>query len=609
VADGTTSTLSNPGLSFADSRDVDVFVETLDRFERGELSADQWRSFRLLNGTYGQRQEGELSMVRAKIPQGALSADQLVAVADVADRFSRGFCHITTRQNFQFHFVPLEQVGEAMYALARAGITTKEACGNAVRNVTTSPTAGVADDELFDVTPYASALTRFFLRRPIASSLPRKFKIAFSGGGRDHSFALVNDIGFEARITEAGARAFRVTVGGGTALMCQGGQELFASLPAVEILCVAEAVARVFQARGDRVNRKKNRMKFLMKQIGWDTFRALVLEAYEQVRAEETPTLGFDPESPPRQESAPASRSLAPTTSQLDALVMFDRPRGPGITPKFLSVVGDPDGARFLRTNVRAQSQSGHSVVMVVVPLGDLSSGRLRALAALSRAFSDGTVRTTIGQNLLLRWVPNHELRSLYSLLKRIGLAEPDPESIADVGSCPGAESCKLAVTQSRGLADLLGARFKANRSLVDRAPGVSIRVSGCPNGCGLHHVSTLGFQGGLRKIDGRPVPQYHVYAGGDLSGSDAKFGRIIGKVTARRIPDVVERLIGHYESRRSDGESMTQFLARAPVAELRSAISDLEKLDASSATAEDYVDLGETQSFKPATTEGECVA
>ena len=601
MADGS-STLGRAVLDFAETRDIDEFVEMLARFERGEITADAWRTFRLLRGTYGQRQEGTDSMLRAKIPQGVLTASQLESLAEVAERHSRGFCHVTTRQNIQFHFVPLAAMSEAMHTLAAAGITTREACGNSVRNVTTSATAGVAADEAFDPTPYARAFTRYFLRHPLSSSLPRKFKVAFSGGGEDHANVLINDLGFTARVRD-GVAGFRVTAGGGTALMCTSARELVDFVPAGDILGVAEAVVRVFHARGDREHRKKNRMKFLIKQLGWENFRTLVRI--------ELDALGAPPELPLEQheEAPPQQRAPWPRPAEIEALVARESLHGPGIHPRFLPVAGDPRRERFFRTNVRAQKQDGFSWVTVVLPLGDLSSGRLRALAALARSYADGTVRTTASQNLVLRWVPHDRVVQLHAHLERIGLAEPDPDSIADVSSCPGAESCKLAVTQSRGLADALGERFRADRAWVDRAPGLVVRVSGCPNGCGLHHVATIGFQGGLRKVGGRAVPQYFVYAGGDASSDPARFGRVIGKVPARRIPIVVERLVAKFEQSRSEGERIADYLARAPIAELSAAIADLVELDEAQAREEDFIDLGETTAFRPETSEGECAA
>jgi len=606
------TTLGRASLDFAAPHEIDLFVETLGRFERGEIGPDQWRAFRLVAGTYGQRQEGDWAMIRAKIPQGILAADQLEAVADATDRFSRGFAHVTTRQNLQFHFMHLDQVGPAMAVLAEAGLTTREACGNAVRNVTTSPTAGVAKDEVFDPTPYARAFTRYFLRHPLSATLPRKFKVAFSGGGSDHSFAHVNDLGFFARIQEdaAGKRVhgFRVVVAGGTALMCKTGLELVDFLPAPEIHAIAEAVLRVFHARGDRQHRHKNRLKFLVKEMGWDAFKAAVHVELAVVRAAGTAPLPFDPDAPPVEEP-PAARGPAPTRAQIDALLGADAPKGPGIVPRFLPVHGDPDAERFFRTNVQPQRQAGYATVTITIPLGDISSGRMRALALLARHYGDGTVRTTVAQNFMLRWVPDASVRALYAHLSHIGLAEPDPDSAADVSSCPGAESCKLAVTQSRGVAELVSEKFRLDRSLVDRAAGLVVKVSGCPNGCGLHHVAGIGLQGGLRKIGDRAVPQYFVYAGGDPSGDSARFGRVVAKVPARRVPQVFDRIIALYEEKREAGESITAFLARASVPELRARLSDLEKLDAQSASETDYVDIGETAAFKPETTEGECAA
>ncbi len=611
-----TLSLGRARFDFAEARDVDLFVDTLAKFERGEIDADAWRAFRLLNGTYAQKQtEGGASMLRVKVPQGILTAEQLEVVADVAERWSRGFAHITTRQNFQFHFVALAEIEQAMRALAAAGLTTKEACGNSVRNVTASPTAGVAADEVFDPVPYAEAFTRFFLRHPLSSTLPRKFKVAFSGGGGDHAFAIVNDLGFFARTRVRDGRVergFRLTVAGGTAILCRSGEELFDFLPAGEIFGAAEAVLRVFDAKGDRVHRHKNRLKFLVKQLGWEPFRRLVHEELTAIRSTGIPPLPFDPESPPEAEHAPvglARPSPAALRARIEALVEADVPRGPGLRPRSLPVLGDDDGARFRRSNVRPQRQEGFSLVTVTLPLGDVTSGRLRVLAELARAYADGAVRTTHGQNVILRWVRNEDVALLHDHLRAVGLAEPDPESLADVSSCPGAETCKLAVTQSRGAADLLSTQFRTDRSLVDRADGLVVKVSGCPNGCGLHHVAGVGLQGGMRKVGGRPVPQYFVLVGGDPSGDVATFGRVAAKVPARRVAEVFPALIALYAQRRTDGESITAYLARAPLGEVKAALAHLEPLDEARARPEDFVDLGETAAYAPDATEGECAA
>lgn len=598
------ASLGRADLNFAEAADVERFVETLARFESGEIDSGAWRAFRLVHGTYGQRQEGSHSMLRVKIPQGILHADQLETIAEVARRFSRGFAHLTTRQNFQMHFIPLDRVGDAMSQLAAAGLTTREACGNAVRNVTAPATAGVAADEAFDVTPYARALTRYLLRHPLSSSLPRKFKIAFSGGGRDHAFVQVNDIGFTAGILD-GKRVFRVTVAGGTAILCRTGRELFAALPADQICSVAEAVLQVFHARGDREHRHKNRLKFLVAQLGWDAFAAEVLQIFSDLKIPPL-SLGID-DAATDDASPPQNYAEPPSLAALHQLMAADAPHGPGIVPRYLPRL--EASQRFLRTNVTAQKQPGYSLVTLTVPLGDLSSGRLLALAQLARAFSDGTVRTTHGQNLILRWVPNAALPQLTQRLAALGLDGSDPNSLADVTSCPGAETCKLAVTQSRGVAQLLSTHFAAqsarHEGWLDSLGSAPVHVSGCPNGCGLHHVAAIGLQGGMRKVGGRPVPQYFLYVGGD----GAHFGRVVAKIPARRVPAAVERLIDLYQRERQAGEDAATFFRRIEGPTYKSLLLDLETLSEADASPLDYVDLAETTAFAPTALEGECAA
>lgn len=591
-------------LHFSDERDLDVFLDALRKFESGELNADEWRGIRLLHGTYGQRQVGDLSMLRAKVPQGRLLPEQLRAVADAAERFGQGIAHITTRQNFQIHFIPLAEVEPAMRLLAEVGITTKEACGNSVRNITCGATAGVAPDEIFDVTPYSEALTRHLLRHPLSSKLPRKFKVAFAGSAEDHAFALINDIGWHARLDAAGKRGFRVTVAGGTATVCSSGQELFAFLPAGEMFGVAEALLRVFDRLGDRVHRHKNRMKFLVKQLGWPEFAALVRAELDLLRAAGLPPLPFDPESPPIAEIPPdrATRAPRPTSQELAALV-------PSV-PSTLPLASDEH--RWRQSNVSPQRQAGYSYVTVTVPLGDLTAGQLRALARLAESFGNGVLRTTHGQNLLFRWIENDELSALYAALRTIGLSRANQESIADVSSCPGADSCKLAVTRSRGLGRLFVDAFDDRPDLIDKSGNLTIKISGCPNGCGLHHVGGLGFQGGLRKIGGKAVPQYFVLAGGgadtEADGGKIHFGKVVAKVPARRMPAVVERLVELYQGERlSPSEPMAAFLRRVPPARLKATLADLEAIDETTALPEDYIDLGDTTEFVPEVGEGEC--
>jgi sulfite reductase (NADPH) hemoprotein beta-component len=597
--------------SFARQADVDEFVSTLERYERGEIGADEWRTFRLLRGTYGQRQD-DMQMLRVKIPQGVLTGDQLRALAEVGERWSRGFGHITTRQNVQFHFVKLPDVELAMQHLAAAGLTTREACGNSVRNITSCVYAGVAADEPFDVTPYAEALTRHLLRHPLGSGLPRKFKIAFEGCGADHVVLGIHDIGWQARIVD-GVRGFRVTAAGGTATLCRTGQVLAEFVPARDMLRVAEAVLEVFRDHGDYKHRQRNRLKFLIKELGWERFTELFWQRFESSRAPLTFEAGELPAGeqpagePPAAETAPDwPHAAPPCVADIEALLAAERLHGPGVHPTRHT---SRDWERWRHTNVSAQKQSGYSWVTLTVPLGDLTSAQFRVLADLAQAYGDGTVRTTADQNVVLRWVPTAELAALYDRLVAAGLGLADANTIADVTSCPGADSCKLAVTQSRGLGRLLGDFLRSRPDLVALAPDVQIKMSGCPNGCGRHHIAGIGFQGSVRKIGGEAVPQYFLMVGGGVDAGGARFGRLAAKLPARRVPQALERLLRLYAAEREAGETGTDFFARVEVERVKAEVADLERMSEDEAQPEDFIDLGETTRFAVELKEGECSA
>jgi sulfite reductase beta subunit-like hemoprotein len=605
-----TSTHGRARLSFASEADIDEFVATLGKYERGEMTPDQWRSFRLVRGTYGQRQAIDAQMLRVKVPQGVLTSEQLQALAEVGEKYSRRFGHITTRQNIQFHFVKLHDVETAMRRLADAGLTTREACGNSVRNITACPYAGVAGDEYFDITPYSEATTRYFLRHPDSSTLPRKFKIAFEGCPGDHTAIAINDLAFHAQIAPDGSRGFRVMAGGGTALMCKSAGVLHDFLPAAEILRPVEALLRVFKRLGDYQHKQRNRMKFMIKQLGWDKF----IEEYELelawARGEgNVALLTIDP---PASEAAPTGlRAEPPSPMGVAARVASAPPNGPGIMPQLAPVflAGDESYARWRATNVIPQKQFGYVMAIATVPLGDLTSEQMRVLAELSLAYSDGMVRVTVDQNLVFRWVPIGELRDLYRRLAAASLGLAEASSVADVTSCPGAESCRLAVTQSRGLGRLLEDHLRARPDLVAAADGAHIKISGCPNGCGQHHIATFGFQGSVRRIGGRAVPQYFVMVGGGTTNQGASFAQTVAKIPARRIPDVVERLIAMYQREKSAGESAPAFFQRVDLSRVTIELHDLQRLTPADALPLDFVDLAETGEFAPEVLDGECSA
>ena len=601
-------TFGRPRLDFAKQGDIDEFVDMLGKYERGDIAPEDWRRFRLLRGTYGQRQDN-VQMMRIKIPQGIVTSSQMRALASVAARYSRGFCHVTTRQNIQFHFVPLAVCETAMRELAAEGLTTREACGNSVRNITGCHYAGTSDDEIFDPTPFAEAMTRYFLRHPLSGVLPRKFKIAFEGCRVDHAYASINDIGWRARIQD-GRKGFRVTVAGGTSILPVSGYVLYEFLPVEEMLEVAEAVVRVFHRFGDYEHRQRNRLKFVIRAMGWDAFRARFDECLEEFRREGGAKLPLNPDLV-MSEDAPTWTPAEPPTLQAAAAAASSPVTGPGIMPNSVRLTPLPDTyVRWMRSNVSKQRQDGYFHVTAPLPLGDFTAGQMRVLADLADAYSDGSMRLTVDQNLLYRWVRKDAIEPFYQRLVAAGLGAPDAGTLSDVVSCPGAESCRLAVTQSRGLGRVLTEHLSARPEVVDMVSSGHIKISGCPNGCGQHHIGSIGFQGSVRKVAGRAVPQYFVLVGGGCSDEGlAHFGKVVSKVPVHRLTDAVDRLLALYREHREGDEELGAFFRRVPPSMATDALKDLAQLLPNEIGEQDLIDLGENQAFNPEVMDGECSA
>lgn len=598
--------------SFVDPTELDGFVETLGRYERREIDTDAWRAYRVTLGAYSQRQDG-VHMLRVKIPQGIATAEQLRALADITARYSRGFGHVTTRQNFQAHFINPADILPALRRLADAGITTSGAGGSTVRNVVTCPFAGISPDEPFDPTPYAEAMTRHFLRHPLAYSLPRKFKVAFEGcTTADHAGTAIQDLGLRAIVRDDGGitrRGFAVTIAGGTSSACTAGSLLVAFLPAGDVLALGEAIIRVFHARGDRKNRHKNRLKFLVKELGFDAIRASVEESLEAVRREGAPALPFDPERPPVEHAPRHERPEPPTIQAIAERVRTAPLRGPGAIPPV-----EPDAAPsaealevFVRTNTRPQRQEGYRVVTIATPRGDVTAAQLEALADLSLSYGDGSIRLGSAGHLVLRWVREADVAPLYAGLAAAGLGRDGVGSAADVVSCPGAEACRLAVTRTREIAQSIDERVRTMGHPALSAE-VSMHVSGCPNGCSQHHISAIGLQGSARRVGGRTVPQYFVLLGGSSAPGTATFGRVAAKIPARRVADAVERLVSFYLSERQPGEAAGPFFVRS-FGEAKALLGPLETMGPEDVRAEDLIELGASEEFRPQTQEGECAA
>jgi sulfite reductase beta subunit-like hemoprotein len=562
---------------FSDKKDIEEFVQKLEAFERGELNAEQFRAFRLLRGVYGQRQP-DVQMFRIKIPFGLIGPDQMTAIADVADKYSRGFGHVTTRQNIQLHFLKMADCEAVMRRLDEVGLTTREACGNSVRTVTACEVAEVCSGAPFNVTPYAEAMTRYFLRGPLSASLPRKFKIAFSGCGHDCAVGAIHDIGFVAKV-EGGQCGFKVYAAGGLSTTPQAALTLHEFVPAAEIGRVGEALLRLFHTLGNRDNKHRARMKYVLRKLGEPGFRARYAEFRAQVDAEAAGELTLH-EQP---QNTPAPAVVA---------------EGAAPAPGYLA---------WRARSVVDQRQDGYTAVYVRLFLGDITSAQLRALAQIVPQFGDGTVRLTIDQNLLIPWVDKRSLPSLYAALREIDLARADVHTAHDVTSCPGAESCNLAVTSSRNVARAISERLeRPDASDGAGIDGTTIKISGCPNSCGQHHIADIGWHGAAKTVNGTTFPMYQLHLGGGVDESGARFGRQVVKVVARRVPEAVALLLKLYESDRNEGETTAQFFRRV---DAKRVVAVLGPVAAEAPKSGEDIDIGADGGFEVAIGAGECAA
>ena len=580
-----------PARRFASAKDIEEFVSVLEAFERGVIGPDEFRTFRLTRGIYGQRQD-DVQMIRVKIPQGVLNGDQLRALASVAREHSRGFGHVTTRQNVQFHFVKMAAVPQAMDAMEKAGLTTREACGNTVRNITACPMAGVCADEPFDVTPYGEALTRFFLRNPICQALPRKFKIALSGCPTDCAMGAMHDIGVIARTREVEGRreiGFKVVIGGGLSVSPQNAWVLHEFLPPERLLPVCEAIVRVFDRTGNRKNKGQARMKYAIRKLGFETFKAEIEKELQALPAMR------DPEAGRYVEDARPERPGAP-------LDLHARIAGSGV-PAFRA---------WAATNTRPQRQRGYSMAFITLPRGDITAAQFEAIASIAETHGNGSVRTAQDQNILLRWVKSEELPAVHRALEAIGLGRGEAGRLLDPTSCPGAESCKMAVTGSRELAlavqsTLTAAAGNGGKDLVEAASDLRVKISGCPNSCGQHHVAGIGFHGAARNVNGHAVPAYQMFLGGGVDGDGAHFGRRSAKIPARRVPEALTRLLTLFRDERQPAETALSFFKRVDLDRVNTVLADLTTCSEADLQADDFKDIGSDAPFEMEVGEGEC--
>ena len=568
--------------------DIGAFEAAAKEFTAGKLTTDQFRPHRLRRGVYTQRQEG-VHMIRTKIPGGILTADQMDVLANVADEYAAGKGHLTTRQNMQYHFVPLAQVPGALRMLAAGRLTTREACYNTIRNVTASPLSGLRRDEVFDVQPYARQTAFAFLHKSAYDSMPRKFKIAFyTGGAKDDMAIAIHDFGATAVIKD-GKRGFRTVIGGGLGPMPVEAKVLDEFLPAEQLVPRIEAVLRLFDKNGNRKNKNLARLKFVLRDRGWDWVKENVeIEYAEILKGGGVPIPTAVPEN---------FAGFQPTPP----------PLGTGAS---LPIIGassvDPELDRWLETNVEEQRQPGYSIVTVRTTQGNLTSHQMRGLSEIARDAGDSYLRVSIMQNVYLAYIPIHNLRRVYSALRVLGLADAGAHEITDTLTCPGAYSCNLALTKSMNLGAALTASTQKYKDKVVKA--LSIHISGCPNSCGQHWTADFGFSGNSRKIDGREVPYYLMLLGGGIDKDGVmRFGYMVQSIPARLIPVAVDRVLEHFQKDRKDGESFRDYVTRNKVAFFKEMTADLVK----PAVLEEvmYKDWGDEVSYSLQLGRGECAS
>lgn len=528
--------------------EADRFAQEIERRRRGEISEEEFRRFRLQHGVYGIRGEVDVQLIRVKVPYGVLSAPQVERLGAIAEAFTpHGIGHLTTRQCIQFHRIPLGRIPEVLRRLAEVGLTSREACGHTVRNVTGCPLAGICREEVFDIRPHAAAFVLNFLRNPANQNLPRKFKAAFSGCGRDCAGSGFHDLGAVAAVREVDGRrepGFRVYVGGGLGSHPKGAHLLEEFTPAGQLIVTTEAILRVFDRFGNREELHRARLKFLIESLGVEEFRRRVFQE-RRILAAIRPGAAGGPPLPAAAEEDGAG-TAAPGARQ---------PLPPDADPYRL----------WLATNAVAQRQKGFHAVRVTVPGGDLTADQLRALARAARRYADGRVHTTITQDALFHWVRERDLPDLYGDLAEAGLGLPGADRVVNVVGCPGAETCNLAVTRSHRLALELTRQLseRPEYGLADDLRDVAIRVSGCPNSCGHHHVGTIGLHGAARKIGDRQVPYYQLLLGGEPAEGRIAFGRPVMKLPAKKVPEAIFRLFDLYRAQRHEGETFLAWVRR----------------------------------------------
>lgn len=585
-------------------KETNNFANKVKLYRQGKLADDDFRRFRLQHGAYGSRLRPDYSMIRIKVPSGEITPEQLEKIATLSEAFSIGSAHVSTRQNIQLHWVQLEDVSEVMRGLVEVGLTTREACGNTVRNVMCSHFAGVCPNEVFDATPYSTAIAKFLLRNPMSQNLPRKFKINF-GCCNKHGLVRIADIGLVPDLRD-GKKGFRIYLGGGLGAASFIGHLLEDFTSEEQLLSTCMATIRLFDRLGNRDNMARNRMRYLVNEIGWEKFQKMVLKEraiVEMTVSEFTKNLyqvNFDDSYVPfkkstKYNSLPIVETNISTTSN-----SYDR---------------------WLHTNVVPQKQENYFTIFITLGAGDITSSQLRSLALLIRKFSSESIaRNTPQQNFAIRYIYNNDLPAVYKKLMAIGLANPGALTITSAVGCSGTTSCNLAITNSHRLAKevqrtLLELGFDVDNDLRNS----TIKISGCPNSCGQHEIATIGFFGGAARIENSMAPVYTMLFGGNGYEDEGKLGKAVMRVPAKRVIDVIKKIVELYKNEKSSSETLDMWIDRIinnngngnikNMDDIKTLLTPVTQLPPFEEDQELYQDYGNDIKFVAKTARGECAA
>jgi sulfite reductase (ferredoxin) len=565
--------------------DIELYRLEVDRFNRGEISAGRLRPFRVARGIYAQRGQ-EKFMVRIKVAGGGLTPDQMTGIADMSEKYGNGIPHVTTRQDMQLHYVPLDDTVKAIEGLLEVGLTTRGGGGNTVRNITACYNAGVCDREVFDVSPYAPAFTEFFLNHPKSFNLPRKFKISFSGCSEDCSLATINDVGFIAKkkvIDGVERRGFTVYAAGGMGAKSRVADKIEDFVLEEEALDIAEAIMILFDKYGNRKNKHKARLRFVIDKVGRDEFMRLYREELAAVKAAGPKEIDLSERNAPQKEELAGNNGIP--------------------------AVKDTGFERWRQTNVTPQKQNGYFAAKIRIPLGDISADDYRKLADIVRRFGEGTIRTTHDQNILLRWLSGEEIYPFYEALVDLGFSKPCAGGTTDILSCPGASTCNLGICLPKNFAVVLTDELEETGIPFETMPDVRIMLNGCQNACAQHPIGPIGLHGAARRGSGKMAPHYNILLGGRVEEGKTILGEEFGFVPAKKVNTLLTTFLKEYHQHREEGEDFYAYLDRRGKARMRDMVKEYP-LPAYEEDKECFKDWGVDEEFSLAGLgPGECGA